>query len=121
MPDQPIQTVVLDIGNVLIQWDSRHLYRKLFAGDEAAMECFLAEVCTPAWNHELDLGRPWREAVAELAARFPRHRELIEAYHARWQEMVPGPVPGTADILARLVARPIPVFGLTNFSSEKLA
>src|SRR6185437_10180994 len=34
--------VVFDLGGVLIDWDPRHLYRKLFAGDEAAMEHFLA-------------------------------------------------------------------------------
>ena len=29
--------VVFDLGGVLIDWNPRHLYRKLFAGDEAAM------------------------------------------------------------------------------------
>ena len=37
-----IDTVVFDLGGVLIDWNPRHLYRKLFAGDEAAMEAFLA-------------------------------------------------------------------------------
>ena len=43
-------TVVFDLGGVLIAWDPRHLYRKLFAGDETAMEHFLANVCTHEWK-----------------------------------------------------------------------
>ena len=39
-------TVVFDLGGVLIDWDPRHLYRKLFAGDEVAMEHFLATART---------------------------------------------------------------------------
>jgi len=50
-------TVVFDLGGVLIEWDPRHLYRKLFAGDEAAMEHFLATVCTHEWNRGQDAGR----------------------------------------------------------------
>ena len=45
-----IRSVVFDLGGVLIDWDPRHLYRRIFRGDEAAMERFLAEVCTPEWN-----------------------------------------------------------------------
>jgi hypothetical protein len=46
--------VVFDLGGVLIDWDPRHLYRKLFAGDESAMEHFLATVCT----HERAMNSP---------------------------------------------------------------
>lgn len=63
-----VDTVVFDLGGVLIDWNPRHLYRRLF-DDEAAMERFLAEVCSPAWNARQDAGRPWSEAVAELVAR----------------------------------------------------
>src|ERR1700757_64476 len=42
--------VVFDLGGVLIDWDPRHLYRKLFAGDESAMEQLFATVCTHEWN-----------------------------------------------------------------------
>jgi FMN phosphatase YigB (HAD superfamily) len=52
-----VRAVVFDVGGVLLDWDPRHLYRSLLA-DEAELERFLAEVCTPAWNAELDAGRP---------------------------------------------------------------
>lgn len=112
-------TVVFDIGNVLIQWDPRHLYREIFDGDEALMESFLAEVCTPAWNLEQDRGRPWTEAVRTLAEEFPDCAELIRAFDERWMEMVPDIVPGTPEILEELKARGVPVYAITNFSADK--
>ena len=59
MTNDSCDTVVFDLGGVLIDWDPRHLYRSLFRGDHAAMERFLSEVCTPAWNQQQDAGRPW--------------------------------------------------------------
>ena len=58
--------VVFDLGGVLIDWNPRYLYRKIFGADEAAMERFLSEVCTPVWNARLDAGRPFAEGVTEL-------------------------------------------------------
>lgn len=113
--------VIFDLGGVLIDWDPRHLYRELFAGDEAGMERFLGEVCTPAWNHELDRGGSFAEAIAELGARHPAQRAMIDAYHARWLEMVAGPIPGTVQILEELDAREVPLFAITNWSAETFA
>src|SRR5690348_17010173 len=90
--------VVFDLGGVLIDWNPRHLYRKLFA-DEAAMEAFLATVCTQEWNERQDAGRSLAEAAALLRAQHPRHAELIEAYGARFDEMMKGPIDGSVAIL----------------------
>ncbi len=49
-------SVVFDLGNVLLRWDPRFLYRKIFAGDDARMEWFLANICTNEWNIEQDKG-----------------------------------------------------------------
>jgi len=62
----PRRVVVFDLGGVLIEWNPRYLYRKLFAGDEAAMESFLANVCTVEWNERQDAGRSFADAVDEL-------------------------------------------------------
>ena len=53
-----IDTVVFDVGNVLIQWNPRHLFRKLLP-DEDAVEQFLAEVTPQSWNEGQDAGRSW--------------------------------------------------------------
>ena len=53
----PVEAVVFDLGGVLLDWDPRHLYRKLMP-DEAPMEHFLATVCTPEWHEPHDRGVP---------------------------------------------------------------
>jgi 2-haloacid dehalogenase len=114
----PRSKVIFDFGGVLIDWDPRHLYRKLFAGDDAAMEAFLATVCNSAWNIRQDGGRPIAEATRELTALYPHHAELIAAFYGRFDEMMPGPIEGTVAILSELRGRGVPVYGLTNFSAE---
>src|SRR5690242_6432032 len=94
--------VVFDLGGVLIDWDPRHLYRKLFLNDEPGMERFLAEVCTLEWNAAQDAGRSWAEGTALLRARHPDRAELIDAYHLRWPEMLGGPIEGSVAILRQL-------------------
>jgi 2-haloacid dehalogenase len=116
MPNRSL--AVFDLGGVLIDWNPRYLYRKLFAGDDTAMEHFLATVCTPAWNAQQDAGRPFAEACASLKSEYPAHADLIDAWIARQQEMVAGPIPGTVDILAELRARQVPLYALSNWSAE---
>lgn len=113
----PVKAVVFDLGGVLIDWDPRYLYRKLL-DDEAAVEEFLATVCTPEWNAEQDRGRPFAEGVAELVERHPVHAAAITAYHERWPEMLGGAVGGTVEVLAELRAAGVPVYALTNWSAE---
>jgi 2-haloacid dehalogenase len=117
LPARTPTTVVFDLGGVLIDWDPRHLYRELFS-DEAAMESFLAHVTTPAWNAEQDAGRSWAEAVTALAQRHPEQRELIEAFHRRWPEMLAGAIDGSVAILERLRAAGVRLFALSNWSAE---
>ena len=111
------RVVVFDLGGVLIDWNPRHLYRQLF-DDEAAMERFLAEVCHTAWNEEQDRGRTFAEGIEEAAARHPEHRPLIEAYFARWGEMVAGEIDGAVAILAELKDAGHELHALTNWSVE---
>lgn len=125
--DQPLSSagetqarpVVFDVGGVLIDWNPRHLYRKLFAGDDAAMEYFLTHICSATWNLMQDAGRSFAEGVAELTERYPEYAALIAAFHERWEEMVPGPIEGTLEILRLLKQRGIPLYVITNFSVEK--
>src|SRR5258707_5021222 len=110
--------VVFDLGGVLIDWDPRHLYRKLFAGDESAMEQFLATVCTHEWNRCQDAGRSFAEGARLLKAEHPDKAELINAYGARFDEMIAGPIPGSLEILAELKNNCTQLFDLTNCSSQ---
>ncbi|GLQ89438.1 HAD family hydrolase [Dyella flagellata] len=112
-----IDTVVFDLGNVLIGWDPRRLYRQLIE-DEAQMEWFLREVCSGEWNEQQDKGRPWVEGTALLRAQFPEYAELIDAYHLRWKETLLGPIEGSVALLAELKARGVRLLALTNWSQE---
>lgn len=113
-----ISTVVFDVGNVLLDWNPRHLYRKMF-DDPGAMEAFLAEVCTSEWNLELDRGRSFAEAVVERILLFPEFEREIRAYDERWSEMIAGAIDETVALLERVSERGAPLYALTNFSAEK--
>lgn len=115
------RNVIFDLGGVLIDWNPRYLYRELFAGDEPAMERFLSEICSPEWNLSLDAGRQFTEAVAELSVRHPAERARIEAYQLRWLEMVAGPIAPAVTLLEQLDARGVPLYALTNWSTETFA
>ena len=118
MAERRRSVVVFDLGGVLLDWDPRHLYRKLFAGDEAAMEHFLANVCTHEWNRGQDAGRSFAEGARLLKLEHPDKAELIDAYGARFDEMMAGPIAGSVEILAELRRRGTSLYGLTNFSAE---
>ena len=110
--------VVFDLGGVLIDWDPRHLYRKLFAGDEAAMEDFLATVCTHEWHRHHDAGRSFAEGARILKEQHPDKAELIDAFGARQGEMMAGPIAGTVEILQALRDRGTPLYALSNWPAE---
>ncbi len=109
--------VVFDLGGVVIDWNPRHLYRKLIP-DRDRMEWFLAAVCSPAWNERMDRGTPFAEAVAELTARYPDHGALIAAYRDRWPEMLNGTIAGTECILYDLRDAGVPLYAITNWPAE---
>ena len=114
----PRRVVVFDLGGVLIDWNPRYLYRKLFHGDEDAMETFLSEVCTVEWNERQDAGRTFAEAVAALLPRHADKIELIEAFGKRFDEMITGEIAGSVDILAALKRAGVPRYALSNWSAE---
>jgi 2-haloacid dehalogenase len=113
----PPQAVVFDIGRVLFDWDLRHLFAQLI-DDPAQLDWFLANVVTEQWHFECDAGRPLAEMVPERIARYPAHAHLIEAYRTRFNETIPGAIPGTHEIVHRLAARGVPLYALTNFGAE---
>jgi 2-haloacid dehalogenase len=110
------RAVVFDLGGVLLDWNPRHLYRKLF-DDETEMERFLSEVCTMEWHHAHDLGVPPEETSPPLAAAHPEHAEMIWAWTQRTEEMLSGPIDGTVEILEELTAAGVPCYALTNMES----
>ena len=110
--------IIFDIGMVLIKWDPRNLYRKIF-NDEAKMEWFLDNVCTNEWNLEQDRGRSFSDAVKLITPHHPEFAAEIAAYDIRWAEMIPGVIEGSVDILETLHKKGAPLYAITNWNQDK--
>lgn len=111
------RSVIFDVGRVLFDWDLRYLFAKLIA-DKDELEWFVTNVVTPGWHFQHDAGRPLAEMVPERKAEFPDHAPLIDAYAARFNETIPGPMPGSLELVERLDAAGVPLFAITNFGHE---
>ena len=112
-----IKAIIFDYGNVLIEWDPRHLYRRYF-DDEEVMEQFLHEVNFMEWNAQQDGGRPFVEGVAELSKQFPQHAHLIQAYHDHWKDSIGNAITGTVDLAKQLKQAGYLLYGFSNWSAE---
>jgi 2-haloacid dehalogenase len=115
---QPIDAIIFDLGGVLIDWNPRHLYRKIFEKEEE-MEWFLQNVCTSDWNEQQDAGRSFEEATNELLEKFPKHEVPIRAWYDRWQETMNGPIADTVEILKQIrESKKYKLYALTNWSEQ---
>ena len=113
-----IKNVVFDFGGVLVDWNRRYLYDKYF-GDVEKSKWFLDNVCTLEWNNDLDWGMPFAESVKKQSALFPEYADAIEAFDSRWLETIGGDIPGMYEYVKELKGRGVPLYGLTNWSTEK--
>jgi 2-haloacid dehalogenase len=112
-----VDTVVFDLGGVLLDWDPRHLYRKL-VDDPGELAGFLARICTSEWHHAHDLGVPILESCQALAREHPGHAELIMAWAERGEEMIAGQIDGTVEVLAELSQAGVRCLALSNMEAE---
>lgn len=103
---------------MLIDWNPRYLYRKLFKS-EAEVDHFLTHITTSDWNEAQDAGRSLEEGTALLVDAHPEYEQLIRAFYGRWPEMLGGSIAGTVDILTQLKEEgKYDLFALTNWSGE---
>jgi len=114
-----VNTVVFDLGGVLVDWDPRYLLRKIMPGREAEMETILAEVLNHDWNLARDTGDSWSAAMADLVAQHPQWADIFRAYDERWAETLGGSHEDTVAILRELHERQIPLYALSNWSAAK--
>jgi len=112
--------IVFDLGGVLIEWNPRHLYRKLNR-DDRAIEEFLLEVDFHGWNAAMDRGTPMADGVEQLKRQFPHRAEWIDAWMHRWRESLVGPIPGTVAILEELRAAGLQLLALSNWNADTFA
>lgn len=113
-----INTIIFDLGAVLIDWNPHYMYRTIF-DDEEEMKHFLATVCTSDWNEEQDAGRPLQEGTDALVSQFPEHEANIRAFYGRWDEMLGSAFEDTVGIFKELKeSGRYNIYALTNWSAE---
>ncbi|MEO5980187.1 MAG: HAD family phosphatase [Chryseolinea sp.] len=113
-----IDTIIFDLGGVLIDWNPRYLYRKIFKTEEE-ISWFLENIATAEWNDKQDAGRSFEDATEELVAQHPAHEQAIRAWYGRWQETISGPVHDTVDILRHFKEKKSHrLYALTNWSEQ---
>lgn len=112
-----VDTVIFDLGNVLVQWSPANLYRKIFK-EEKEVDYFLSNVATMAWHTQQDAGRSPEEGTEALVKKHPDWEHPIRAFYARWEEMFSGPIEGSVQILKELKESGVKLFALSNWNAE---
>jgi 2-haloacid dehalogenase len=114
-----IDTIIFDLGGVLVDWNPKYLYEKVFDTQEE-VKWFLKNVCTSDWNIEQDGGRTIEEANSLKIAEFPEYEDEIKLFYNRWEEMFTGAIEKSVEIQQELINNPnYRVYALTNWSAEK--
>ena len=114
-----IDTIIFDLGGVLIDWNPEYVYLEVFKGDREKMQWFFDNICTHDWNENQDAGYPLNKATEERVALFPEHEDHIRMFYGRWEEMLGEAIEGTVDILKELIdTKQFKIVALTNWSHE---
>lgn len=117
---QPVEAVVFDVGKVLVQWE-RHLPYVAQFPDPDELQWFMDTVIPLEWHARHDAGESAAALVAERVALFPEHELHIRDWFVRFNESVPGPVPGSPELVEALDARGVPLYAITNFGADTWA
>jgi 2-haloacid dehalogenase len=113
-----IDTIIFDLGGVLIDWNPRYLYRKILKSEEE-VDWFLNNICTSEWNDQQDGGRSFEDATLELIRKHPEWEEAITAWYGRWKETIQGPIDETVEMLKTIKdSKKYRLYALTNWSAE---
>ena len=113
-----IETIIFDLGGVLVDWNPEYVYLNEFNGDRKKMQWFFDNICTSSWNEEQDGGYLMADATDERINLFPKYKKLIKMFYGRWEEMLKGEIKGTVEILHKLKRKKYKLIALTNWSSE---
>ncbi|MDH5414708.1 MAG: HAD family phosphatase, partial [Flavobacteriaceae bacterium] len=114
-----IETIVFDLGGVLVDWDPAYVYLEVFDGDRQKVDWFLNNICTHDWNVEQDAGRPLKVATDLLVDKYPQYEAWIRIFYDRWEDMLGGPIHETVRLLYQLkINNKHRLYALTNWSSE---
>lgn len=114
-----IDTIIFDLGGVLIDWNPEYVFLEVFNNDREKMQWFFDNICTSDWNENQDAGYPLAQATEDRVALFPEYEKEIRMFYGRWVEMLGDAINGTVDILQKLIDfKEYKVVALTNWSAE---
>lgn len=116
-----IKNVILDYGNVLIDWNPAYLFLPHFNGDEKKCRFFTDHVCNREWFTRMDRGENMDKCVAELQATYPEYTDAVAMFRDRWFDMCSGEIPGMLELIQELKTKGVGVYGLTNWPAETFA
>lgn len=113
-----INTIIFDLGNVLIDWNPQHVFNETYFDSVEKRDYFLSHICTMDWNEQQDAGRSIVEATQELIEKFPDWEKSIRDYYGRWTEMLGGPIPRSIEIFRLLKeSGNYKLYALTNWQA----
>lgn len=113
-----INTIIFDLGNVLVDWNPNHVFDDKYFDSPEKKEFFFKNICTADWNEEQDAGRSIVEATQLLVKQHPDWEQPIRDYYGRWTEMLKAPIPGTVQLFKELKeSGKYKIYALTNWQS----
>ncbi|MGR3837037.1 MAG: HAD family hydrolase [Cognatishimia sp.] len=112
----PIEAVVFDVGNVLIEWQPERAYDALIG--EARRKAMFAELDLHDMNNDVDLGAPLKDRVYAFAEENPKWRDEIRMWHDNWFDLASPAIDHSWRLLRALRTRGVPVFALSNFGDD---
>jgi len=111
--------VIFDLGNVLIDFDPRHVYREYFDGDKGALQHFFdSRAMWDILDHGHNTLDAWDAAFDDLKAKRPELSGQIDIFCRDWFKFLLGPMQPTVDLFHRLHSNNVAVYGLTNWPSQ---
>jgi len=112
------KSIIFDLGNVLVDWNPRHVFDETYFDSLEKRDYFLQHICTDAWNEEQDAGRSIVEATQDLIGKFPDWESAIRDYYGRWTEMLKAPIPASVEIFRQLKeSGKFKLYALTNWNA----
>jgi 2-haloacid dehalogenase len=110
-----IDTVVFDLGGVLIDWDPRYV---LTADGVASADELMLALDIDGAQRELDLGTPVARVHATWRDTYADRVDVVDRYFRDWHSTIGGPFDDVVSILRELRDEPVRLYALSNFSGE---
>ena len=113
-----IEKVIFDLGKVIVKFDPRNLYNKIFDTPEDT-NFFFKNICPWEWHTQQDLIYDTKPATLKKIEEHPDYKYAIESFYGRFQEMIVGIYEENLKIAFDLKQKGIPIFILSNFPGDQ--